>query len=137
MSLESTIPFITTSALLAAIAMGLHTAVRSVGHRRHRLRWMAFWLTIVVSIALAPVTVADSGMAALYLLGVPVIAAAIPVLADVTGVARVAADAVGAAGMIGWAWLLALGIGTAFLAGAFLLLTVSVIDLMPKQSSAT
>ena len=45
-------------------------------------RWAVFGLTVVIAAALTPYTVADSGSAAVYLLGVPVVAAAIPVLAD-------------------------------------------------------
>jgi hypothetical protein len=94
-------------------------------------------LTLTAVAALTPYTVEDSGASSLYLLSVPAVAAAVPLIADVTGVARIAADLCGAAAMIGWAVLLGLGIGAAFLPGGLLLIVVFVIDLAPQRPSAT
>jgi hypothetical protein len=68
---------------------------------------------------------------------VPVAAATVPVVSDLAGVARTAADAGGAAVMTGWALLLALGIGTAFLPGAFLLIIAVILDLAHRRRLGT
>ena len=136
MNSESSVSVVTTVAVFAALAVSAYVAFGPGPNRHRRLRWATFWLTTAVSVALAPYTVADSGVAASYLLGVPVIAAALPVLADRRGVARTAADAVGALVMSGWGLLLGLGIGVAFLPGALLLIAGVIIDLLPSRRSA-
>jgi len=124
-------------ALLAAVVLGLVIVSRGGPRASRRLRWAAFGLTLIVVAALTPYTVADSGASSLYLLGVPAVAAAVPLIADLTGVARIAADLCGAAVMIGWAVLLGLGIGSAFLPAGLLLIVLFVIDLAPQRPSAT
>jgi hypothetical protein len=125
------------TALLAAVALGMVISIRGGPRASRRLRWTAFGLTVTVVAALTPYTVEDSGASSLYLLGVPAVAAAVPLVADLTGVARIAADLCGAAVMIGWAVMLGLGIGLAFLPGGLLLLVVLVIDLASQRPSAT
>jgi hypothetical protein len=97
-----------------------------------KLRWTAFGLTLAVAGALAPATVADSGGAAVFLLGVPVMLAALPVAADRFGRAVIVAEAVAACGTIGWGLLLGLGIGAAFLPIGLLLVALLVVDLSPR-----
>lgn len=123
--------------VLAAVLLGVCVAVRRPRRSGRRwLRWSALGLTVGVAAALAPYTIADSGLASGYLLGVPVLAAAAPVLADRLGVARGVADAVGAIVMTGWGVLLALGIGTAFLPGALLLFAVVGADVANANRAA-
>jgi hypothetical protein len=137
MAEEPIVAVVTLTALLAAVLLGVGVAVRSRGHRTRPLRWAALALTVAVAAVLAPYTVADSGAASLYLLGVPVVAAAVPVLADRAGTPGVAADVGGVVLLAGWALLLGLGIGAAFLPGAFLLIVVLVLDLVPRRPPVT
>jgi hypothetical protein len=137
MRLPMTIAVVTATAILAAVLAGVLIAARSAKRRQRHLRRAALVLNLIVAVALAPYTVADSGAAAGFLLGVPVLAATVPVIADLTGTARLAADAVGAVATIGWALLLALGIGTAFLPGGLLLVIVLAIDLTSRELSST
>jgi hypothetical protein len=93
-------------------------------------------LTVAVAAALTPYTVSDSGPAGLYLLGIPVLAAAVPVVADLAGAPRIAADSVGAVFLAAWALLLGLGIGAVFLPGSFLLIAAVIIDVAARRPSA-
>jgi MFS family permease len=70
----------------------------------------------------ARVVLADSGEGATaYLLGVPLVAAVVPMIGDRTGRLVLLLDLIGAAVMGAWSLLLALGIGCAFLPSALLL----------------
>ncbi|HYN96268.1 MAG TPA: hypothetical protein VES42_20690 [Pilimelia sp.] len=124
-------------ALLAAVVLGMVISIRGGPRASRRLRWAAFGSTLIAIAALTPYTVADSGAASLYLLGVPAVAAAVPLIADLIGVARIPADLCGAAVMIGWAVLWGLGIGSAFRPGGVLRIVVLVIELAPRRPSAT
>jgi hypothetical protein len=115
------ISLVIVGAQLAALALAVAILVRRPALPGRRLRWAALILTALVAVVLAPYTVADSGAAASYLLGVPVLAAALPAAADGAGRYVTAATVVGAATVGIWAFLLALGIGMAFLPGALLL----------------
>ncbi len=137
MTTESIVAVVTLTALLAAVLVGVGVAVRSRVDRRGPLRWAVLALTVAVAGALTPYTVADSGAASLYLLGVPVAAAAVPVLAGLAGAGGRAADAGGAVVLTGWALLLGLGIGAAFLPGALLLFVVLVLGPTARRSPAT
>jgi hypothetical protein len=108
-------------AQLGALAVAVVLVVRRPAEPARRLRWAALILTALVAVVLTPYTVADSGAAASYLLGVPALGAALPVAADLAGRSVTAATAVGAAAIAAWSLLLALGIGLAFLPGALLL----------------
>jgi hypothetical protein len=103
---------------------------------RRVLRWAPFALTVAVVAVLTPYTVADSGAAAGYLLGVPLVAAVLPVLADLAGRGVLAAEAVGAAVMTVWGLLLALGIGGYFLPLALLLLVAFCVELTSVERAA-
>jgi hypothetical protein len=73
----------------------------------------------VAAAALAPAAARDSGRFAAVLLGVPVVLAALPVGWDlVTGRPQAAIDWPAAILAMGWAVLLALGIGLAFVPAA-------------------
>lgn len=78
------------------------------------LRWIAVAATVGIAVALLPMTVADSGSATAYLLGIPLIAAAAVALADVTGRAIGPVTTVVALVMMAWALLLGLGPGVYF-----------------------
>src|SRR5919107_4605247 len=121
--------------LLVAGVLGMVITVRGGPRASRRLRWAAFGLTLTVIAALTPFTVEDSGASSLYLLGVPGVAATVPLIADLTDVARIAADLFGALAMIGWEVLLGLGIGFAVLPGGLLLIVLVVIDLAPQRPS--
>ncbi|HEX8628619.1 MAG TPA: hypothetical protein VF755_10665 [Catenuloplanes sp.] len=124
------------TALLAGCLVGVVVVAGWSTAARRRLRWLVLGSTVAVAAALTPYTVADSGAAAWYLLGVPVIAAVVPVVADAAGVAAGAADAAGAVVLTGWALLLALGVGTAFLPGGVLLCALAVAALASDGPSA-
>jgi hypothetical protein len=101
------------------------------------LRWSALAITVLVAAALTPFTVDDSGAAASYLLGVPVVAALLPVLAQRAGRLTVVADLVAALIIAGWGLLLGLGIGGAFLPAVILLIASAVGSSAPRPSTTT
>ena len=113
-------------AFVGAVAIGVLVLVRRPAHADRVLRWSALGLTVGVVLLLAQFTVADSGAAAVYLLGVPVVAALLPVLAAAADRFVTAADIVGGVIMMVWALLLALGIGAVFLPAALLLFAAPV-----------
>ncbi|MGK5742900.1 hypothetical protein [Micromonospora sp. URMC 103] len=96
---------------------------------------MAFAVTLGIVVALLPFTVEDSGAAATYLLGVPVVAAAGALVADFAGRAVGITTVVAALAMLVWGLLLALGIGLWFVPPA-LLLGTAVIVTMPSRRAA-
>jgi hypothetical protein len=122
------------AALLAALAVGGLVAVRRPAAADRALRRAGLVLTALVAAVLTPSTVEDSGVAAAYLLGVPVAGAAIPLLAELRDSAVTLADAVGAAVVTGWGLLLALGIGMFFLPGGFLLLAAMIARIAARRS---
>jgi hypothetical protein len=90
------------------------------------LQWGALAAAVVAAVALGPAAVRDSGWFAIVLLGVPVILAALPPLWDLTvGRGGGAVGWVVSVVAVGWALLLALGIGLAFLPAAFLMLAAA------------
>ena len=108
-------------AFVGAVAAGVLVLVARPTGGDRILRWAGLGLTVAVVALLTPYTVADSGSAALYLLGVPVIAAVLPVTAAATGRFVTLADILGGIVMMAWGLLLALGIGAVFLPAAVLL----------------
>jgi hypothetical protein len=90
-----------------------------------------------VAAALTPYTVDDSGSAASFLLGVPVVAAVLPVLAQRFGRLGGIVDLVAAVVIGGWGLLLGLGIGGAFLPAAVLLIASAVVTRPARPSTAT
>jgi uncharacterized membrane protein len=118
-------------AFLGAVAIGVGVLVRRPAHSDRVLRWSALGLTVLVAILLTPLTVADSGSAAVYLLGVPVIAALLPVMASFADRFVTTADILGGVMMMVWALLLAMGIGAAFLPAAVLLFVAPVAAAAP------
>ncbi|MFG1653336.1 hypothetical protein ACGFIE_25740 [Micromonospora sp. NPDC049275] len=116
----------TIGAVVAVLLVGVVVLVRKPADARRVLRWSALAITLLVAAVLTPYTVDDSGAAAAYLLGVPVVAALLPVLAQRIGRLAVVADLTAALIVAGWGLLLGLGIGGAFLPAVVLLLASAV-----------
>jgi hypothetical protein len=90
------------------------------------LRWAALGAAVAAAAVLAPAAARDSGRFAAVLLGVPVVLAALPLVWDlVTGRPQAAIDWPAAILSMGWAVLLALGIGLAFVPAALLQLAAA------------
>lgn len=124
-------------ALFVAVTAFVHlgrrrTAPRVVGRA---LRLLAFATTLGTATSLLPVTVADSGAATSYLLGVPLAAALLPLVADLTGRAVGVATALGALVMLCWGLLLGLGDGVYFVIPALLLGAAAVASIVPRRGS--
>ncbi|WP_157742591.1 hypothetical protein [Micromonospora chokoriensis] len=127
----------TGGAIAAVLLVGVAVLVRRPPDGRRVARWSALAITVLVAAALTPYTVDDSGAAAAYLLGVPVVAALLPVLAQWAGRLTGVADVVAALGITGWGLLLGLGIGVAFLPAVVLLIASAVGVGAPRPSAAT
>ncbi|MFG3642642.1 hypothetical protein ACGF3C_20510 [Micromonospora sp. NPDC047762] len=125
----------TVGALVGVLLVGLVVLVRKPANARSVLRWSALAITVLVAAVLVPFTVNDSGAAAGYLLGIPVVAALLPVLAQQTGRLTIVADLAAALVLTGWGLLLGLGIGVAFLPGVILLIASAAGTWAPRPST--
>ncbi|MCA2212051.1 hypothetical protein [Jidongwangia harbinensis] len=85
------------------------------------LRMLAFAAAVGIVVALLPFTVEDSGAAAIYLLGVPLVAATAALAADLTGHAVGLTTTIAALVTLAWGLLLGLGIGMWFAIPAVIL----------------
>ncbi|MEV4412312.1 hypothetical protein [Catellatospora sp. NPDC049609] len=101
------------------------------------LRLLALAATAGIAVALLPFTVDDSGAAAAYLLGVPVLAAVCPVVADLAGRAVAVTTTVAALVLLAWGLLLGLGVGLWFLIPALLLGTAVVAGIASRGAAVT
>lgn len=110
-------------ALFIAVAGFVYLSRRRATHDAvgRVLRLLAFAATVGIVVALFPFTVEDSGAAASYLLGVPVVAALCALIADVARRAVGITTTVGALVMLIWGLILGLGIGFWFIPPALLL----------------
>lgn len=131
------IDLVTVGAIVAVLLVGVVVLVRKPADARRVVRWSALVITVLVAAALTPWTVDDSGAAASYLLGVPVLAATLPVLAQRIGRLTGVADVVAALIIAAWGLLLGLGIGGAFLPVAVLLVVSAVGIGAPRPSTTT
>jgi len=125
----------TLVALAAVLVVGVLLLVGRGGDGRRLVRWSGLAITALVAVVLTPFTVEDSGTAAFVLLGVPVVVAALPPLAQ-RFAPRLAGyvDLVAAVAIGGWGLLLALGgLGVAFLPTALLLLAGAALNLVPGR----
>ncbi|GAB3972790.1 hypothetical protein V1634_06920 [Plantactinospora veratri] len=123
----------TLGALAAVLAVGVLVMLGRGGDGQRLVRWSGLVITVLVAVILAPLTVEDSGAAASFLLGVPVLAAALPALAQ-RFFPRFGGylDLVAAVAVGGWGLLLALGgLGVAFLPSALLFLAGAARSLVP------
>ncbi|MCG5456510.1 hypothetical protein PSH03_001410 [Micromonospora sp. PSH03] len=125
----------TVGAVVGVLLVGLVVLVRKPTNTRSVLRWSALAITALVAAVLAPFTVDDSGAAASYLLGVPVVAALLPVLAQRAGRLALVVDLVAALVLTGWGLLLGLGIGVAFLPAVILLIASAAGTWAPRPST--
>ncbi|MEU7679798.1 hypothetical protein AB0C42_33875 [Micromonospora taraxaci] len=128
---------VTVGAIAAVLLVGVAVLIRRPPGVRRVARWSALAITVLVAAALTPYTVDDSGAAAAYLLGVPVVAALLPVLAQWAGRLTGVADVVAALGITVWGLLLGLGIGVAFLPAVVLLIASAVGAGAPRPSATT
>ncbi|WP_406065928.1 hypothetical protein [Micromonospora sp. NBC_00860] len=125
----------TVGAIVGVLLVGLVVLVGKPADARSVLRWSALAITVLVAAVLTPFTVDDSGAAAGYLLGVPVVAAILPVLAQRVGRLTLVADLVAALVITGWGLLLGLGIGGAFLPAVILLVASAAGTWAPRPST--
>ncbi|MEU8423535.1 hypothetical protein AB0C15_21935 [Micromonospora sp. NPDC048835] len=125
----------TVGATVGVLLVGLVILLRKPSDTRSVLRWSALAITVLVAAALTPFTVDDSGAAAGYLLGVPVVAASLPVLAQRAGRLTLVADLLAALVLTGWGLLLGLGIGVAFLPAVILLIASAAGTGAPRPST--
>ncbi|MBF9130445.1 hypothetical protein I0C86_15975 [Plantactinospora sp. S1510] len=124
----------TLGALVAVLAVGVLVAIRKPADGQRFVRWSGLGITALVAATLAPFTIEDAGAAASYLLGVPVIAAALPLLAQRLPGRAGFVDLVAGAVIGGWGLLLALGgIGVAFLPPALLFVAAAAQALVPDR----
>jgi hypothetical protein len=111
--------------MVAGMAAG-RTAGPAARRWSRWLRWAALGAAVVAAAVFAYAAARDSGWFAAVLLGVPVVLAALPVGWDlVTGRPHAAIDLTAAILAMGWAVLLALGIGLAFVPAALLQLAAA------------
>ncbi|WP_433114475.1 hypothetical protein [Micromonospora sp. CA-246542] len=129
------IGLVTVGAVVGVLLVGVLVVVRKPVDARRVLRWSTLAITVLVAAALTPFTVDDSGPAASYLLGVPVVAASLPVLAQRFGRLAGVVDLVAALVIGGWGLLLGLGIGAAFLPAAVLLIASAAVGTRPARPS--
>jgi hypothetical protein len=101
------------------------------------LRLLAVAATVGIVVALLPFTVEDSGGAAVYLLGVPLLAAVLALVADLTGRAVGVTTTVAALVMLGWGLLLGLGIGMWFALPALILGIAAIATLSSRRPPVT
>lgn len=107
--------------IAAAALVGLRGRGATPGAIGRMWRRVAFAVAAGIAIALLPYTVEDSGAAAGYLLGVPVVAAGCALIADVAHRAVGVTTTIAALVTLVWALLLGLGIGLWFVLPALLL----------------
>ncbi|MER7443398.1 hypothetical protein [Micromonospora avicenniae] len=127
--------FVTLGALAAVVAVGVLLLIRRPAAASRLVRLTGLVITLLVAAVLTPWTVQDSGAAASYLLGVPVLAATVPMLAGRSARLAGIADLVAAAVICGWGLLLALGIGVAFLPVVPLYVVSAIRSLAPRTST--
>ncbi|GGO25298.1 hypothetical protein [Micromonospora parathelypteridis] len=121
--------------IVAAAFVSLRRRGAAAGSVGLMLRLLAIAATAWIVVALLPFTIDDSGGAASYLLGVPVVAAVCPLIADLTHRAVGVTTTVSALVMLLWGLLLGLGIGLWFVLPA-LLLGVAAIATMATRHAA-
>jgi predicted secreted protein len=99
------------------------------------LRMLAFAVTVGIVVALLPFTVDDSGAAASYLLGVPLVAAASALVADFANRAVGITTVVAALVMLVWGLILGLGIGLWFIIPALILGIAAVASMSSRRAA--
>ncbi len=100
------------------------------------LRLLALGVTLGIAVAVLPDTVSDSGVAASYLLGVPTIAALLPLAADLVGRAVGVTTTLAAIVVLAWGLLLGLGDGVYFVIPALVLGAAAVVSVTPRRGTS-
>jgi hypothetical protein len=121
--------------ITAAALVNLRKNGATPGAAGRMLRILAIAATIAMVVALSPFTIADSGAAAIYLLGVPVVAAVGPLVADLARRAVGITTTVAALVMLTWGLVLGLGIGLWFVVPALLLAMAAVATASSRHAS--
>lgn len=122
-------------ALCATVAIILslsrhHDAGQTFGRS---LRLLAFGSALGVAVPLLPDTASDGGAAVGYLLGVPVVAAGLPLVADLTRRAVRATTALGALVMLSWGLLLGFEDGIYLMIPALVLGVAAIASIAPSH----
>lgn len=123
------------SLIVVAVVVRLNGRWSAPGTGGRALRWFAVAATVAIAVALLPGTLSDSGGATVYLLGVPLLAAAAVAVADVTGRAVGTVTAVAALAMLVWGLLLGLGYGVYFLLPALILAVAVLASVRPRTEA--
>jgi hypothetical protein len=123
--------------IIAAALVNLRKKGATPGAAGRMLRLLAFAVTVAMVVALSPFTIADSGTAAIYLLGVPVVAAVGPLVADRARRAVGITTTVAALVMLTWGLILGLGIGLWFVVPALLLAMAAVATASSRHASVS
>ncbi|MCZ7423502.1 MULTISPECIES: hypothetical protein [unclassified Micromonospora] len=100
------------------------------------LRLLALGVTLWIAVAVLPDTLSDSGAAAGYLLGVPTVAALLPLAADLAGRAVGVTTTLAAMVMLVWGLLLGLGDGVYFVIPALVLGAAAVVSVTPRRGTS-
>ncbi|MEV4711561.1 hypothetical protein [Micromonospora sp. NPDC049374] len=122
-------------ALLIAVAALIYLSRRRAApHALGRsLRLLALGVTLGIVVAVLPATVSDSGPAAGYLLGVPTVAALLPLGADLAGRAVGVTTTLAAMAMLTWGLLLGLGDGVYLVIPALILGAAAIASITPRR----
>jgi hypothetical protein len=126
-------------ALLIAVAafVNLRRTGAAPGAAGRTLRLLAFAATVCIVVALLPFTIADSGTAAIYLLGVPVVAAAGALVADLARRAVGISTTIAALVTLAWGLILGLGIGPWFVVPGLLLVMAAVATVSSRHAGVS
>ncbi|MBQ1023789.1 hypothetical protein [Micromonospora sp. C95] len=118
-------------AAVAFVYLGRRRATPSALGRS--LRLLALGVTLGIVVAVLPDMLSDSGAAAGYLLGVPTVAALLPLAADLAGRAVGVTTTLAAMVMVVWGLLLGLGDGVYFVIPALVLGAAAVVSVTPRR----
>jgi hypothetical protein len=119
---------------IAAVAIVYLSPRRATsGALGRSLRLLALGVTLGIVVAVLPDILSDSGAAAGYLLGVPTVAALLPLAADLAGRVVGVTTVLAAMVMFAWGLLLGLGDGVYFVVPALVLGAAAVASITPRR----
>lgn len=121
--------------ILVAVVVRLNGRWSAPGTVGRAMRWFAVAATVAIAVAVLPGSLSDSGGATVYLLGVPLLAAAAVAVADVTGRAVGTVTAVAALAMLVWGLLFGLGYEGYFLFPALILVVAVLASVGPRAGA--
>lgn len=131
------IGLITGIGVLVLVAIGV--VVRVYGRPStagSALRWVALVLAVGIAALLLPAALSDSGAFGYVLVGLPVLAALFPLLAQHVGRLVPLVSAMGAAVMLCWGLLLGLGLGLYFVLPAVMLGLAAAVTPVERRNDA-